>query len=91
MPVSDAVIRNGTIRPDGRLVHDMYLVEVRRPGESSNPWDLEKVQEAVAGNDVFRPLAESAGTMSELGLSAGELQAIGWDNALAVLPRLRSN
>ena len=59
MPVSDAVIRNGTIREDGRLVHDMYLVEVRRPGESADPWDLEKVQDTLAGNDVFRPLSES--------------------------------
>src|SRR3984893_7697909 len=59
MPVSDAVIRNGRIREDGRLVHDMYLVEVRRPGEAKDPWDLEKVQETLAGNDVFRPLSES--------------------------------
>ena len=59
MPVDDAVIRNGTIRADGRLVHDMYLVEVRRPGESKDPWDLEKVLEAVPGNEVFRPLNES--------------------------------
>ena len=59
MPVSDAVVRNGTIRQDGRLVHDMYLVEVRRPGESANPWDLEKVLDTVPGNDVFRPLSES--------------------------------
>jgi branched-chain amino acid transport system substrate-binding protein len=59
MPVSDAVIRNGQIRDDGRLVHDMYLVEVRRPGETKDPWDLEKVQDTLAGNDVFRPLSES--------------------------------
>ena len=59
MPVGDAVIRNGTIRSDGRLVHDMYLVEVRRPGESNDPWDLEKVVDTLPGNDVFRPLSES--------------------------------
>jgi branched-chain amino acid transport system substrate-binding protein len=59
MPVNDAVIRNGKIRADGRLVHDMYLVEVRRPGESNNPWDLEKVQDTLAGDEVFRPLSES--------------------------------
>jgi branched-chain amino acid transport system substrate-binding protein len=59
LPVSDAVIRNGQIRDDGRLVHDMYLVEVRRPGETKDPWDLEKVQDTLAGNDVFRPLSES--------------------------------
>ena len=59
LPVSDAVIRNGRIREDGRLVHDMYLVEVRRPGEFPDQWDLEKVQDVMAGNDVFRPLSES--------------------------------
>jgi branched-chain amino acid transport system substrate-binding protein len=59
MPVSDAVIRNGTIRSDGRLVHEMYLVEVRRFGESNDPWDLEKVVDTLSGNDVFRPLSES--------------------------------
>ena len=59
MPVSDPVIRNGTIREDGRLVHDMYLVEVRRPGEPKDPWDLEKVEDTLAGKDVFRALSES--------------------------------
>jgi branched-chain amino acid transport system substrate-binding protein len=59
MPVEDAVIRNGRIRQDGRLVHDMYLVEVRRPGESGNPWDLERIQDTLPGDQVFRPLSES--------------------------------
>lgn len=59
MPVSDAVVRNGQIRADGRLVHDMYLVEVRRPGEPKDPWDLERVVDTLPGNEVFRPLADS--------------------------------
>jgi branched-chain amino acid transport system substrate-binding protein len=59
MPVTDAVVRNGKLREDGRLSHDMYLVEVRHPGESSDPWDLEKVQDTLAGDDIFRPLSES--------------------------------
>src|ERR1700730_18241879 len=42
MPVSDAVIRHGKIRDDGRLVHDMYLVEVPRKGDTQDPWDLER-------------------------------------------------
>ena len=58
-PVQDAVIRNGAIRPDHRLSHDMYLVEVRRPGESKDEWDLEKVVDTLPGESVFRPLAES--------------------------------
>lgn len=51
---------------------------------------LVPLSQLLFGSDhPFRPLAESAGTMHELGLPAVELQAIGWDNALAVLPRLR--
>jgi branched-chain amino acid transport system substrate-binding protein len=59
LPVADAVVRNGKVREDGRLVHDMYLVEVPRPAESKGPWDLERVVDTLAGNDVFRPLADS--------------------------------
>ena len=59
MPVADAVIRNGRIREDGRLVHDMYLVEVPRPADSKGQWDLERVVDTLGGNDVFRSLAES--------------------------------
>jgi branched-chain amino acid transport system substrate-binding protein len=40
-------------------VHDMYLVEVRRPGEPKDPWDLEKVEDTLAGRDVFRPISET--------------------------------
>jgi len=51
---------------------------------------LVPMSQILFGSDhPFRHLAESAGTMNELGLSAAELQAIGWDNALALLPRLR--
>jgi predicted TIM-barrel fold metal-dependent hydrolase len=51
---------------------------------------LVPLSQILFGSDhPFRPLAESAGTMNELGLSAAELNAIAWDNALAVLPRLR--
>jgi predicted TIM-barrel fold metal-dependent hydrolase len=51
---------------------------------------LVPMSQILFGSDhPFRPLAESAGTLGELGLSAAELQAIGWDNALAVVPRLR--
>jgi branched-chain amino acid transport system substrate-binding protein len=59
MPVEDDVVRNGTLRPDGRLVHDMYLVEVKQPSESREPWDLQRVLETIPGKDLFRPLAES--------------------------------
>ncbi|KJC48746.1 ABC transporter permease [Bradyrhizobium sp. LTSP885] len=59
MPVSDAVIRHGKIRDDGRLVHDMYLVEVPRKGDTQDPWDLERVLDTLPGDEIFRPLSES--------------------------------
>lgn len=60
MPVNDDVVRNGTIRADGRLVHDMYLVEVPSPRVSTGPWDLERVKGVFPGADMFMPLSESA-------------------------------
>ena len=60
MPVEDAVVRNGSIRADGRLVHDMYLVEVPSPAASTGPWDLEKVKASFPGAEMFMPLAESS-------------------------------
>jgi branched-chain amino acid transport system substrate-binding protein len=59
MPISDFFAKNGRIRDDGRMVHDMYLVQVKSPGESKNEWDLYKVLATVPGDDAYRPLAAS--------------------------------
>jgi branched-chain amino acid transport system substrate-binding protein len=55
VPVNDFFAKNGRIRPDGRMVHDMYLVEVKKPEESKYPWDYYKVVRTLPGDDVFRP------------------------------------
>ena len=52
--------RTGTLRIDGRMVHDMYLFEVKRPEESTQPWDYLKLRATVPGEQAFRPLARSA-------------------------------
>ena len=57
-PVADAFAPSGTIRTDGRVVHDMYLVEAKKPAESTNPWDLFKVVGDLRGDQVFRRLGE---------------------------------
>lgn len=56
LPVTDAFARNGRLREDGRMVHDMYLVEVKKPGESKGPWDLYKILATIPGDQAFRPL-----------------------------------
>jgi branched-chain amino acid transport system substrate-binding protein len=58
IPINDFFAKNGRIRDDGRMVHDMYLVQVKSPGESKNEWDLYKVLATVPGDDAYRPLAE---------------------------------
>jgi branched-chain amino acid transport system substrate-binding protein len=57
--VDDFYARNATLRPDGRLVHDMLLVQVKRPDESKYPWDYYKILSTVAGDQAFRPVEES--------------------------------
>lgn len=58
-PVNDMFAKNGTIRADGRMVHDMYLVQVKTPAESKGEWDLYKIVRTIPGEEAYRPLAES--------------------------------
>ena len=58
-PVNDFFAKNGVIREDGRMVHDMYLVQVKTPAESKKPWDYYHVRATIPGNEAFRPLANS--------------------------------
>jgi branched-chain amino acid transport system substrate-binding protein len=55
-PVNDFFAKNGKIRIDGRMVHDMYLFEVKSPAESKGEWDLYKLIATVPGDEAFRPL-----------------------------------
>jgi len=54
----DGFTNGGTLRPDGRMVHDVYLVQVKTPAESKGEWDLLKVVAKIPGEQAFRPLAE---------------------------------
>jgi branched-chain amino acid transport system substrate-binding protein len=56
MPINDMFAKNGHIRVDGRMVHDMYLVQVKKPSESKYPWDYYTILRTVPGDEAFRPL-----------------------------------
>ena len=58
MPTDDPLFGKGTIRADGRKIHDMYLFEVKTPAQSKGEWDLYNVLAINPGKDVFRPLNE---------------------------------
>ena len=58
-PIDDFFARNGRIREDGRMVHDMYLFEVKKPSESKGKWDDYKLLRTISGDEAFQPLSES--------------------------------
>ena len=58
LPVNDFYVKNGHVREDGRLVHDMLFAQVKTPAESGKPWDYYKVLNVIPGDQAFRPLAE---------------------------------
>lgn len=60
MPIDDFFARNATLRADGQLVHDMYLVQVKAPSEAKDAWDFEKLVQVIPGKDAFISPEESA-------------------------------
>jgi len=59
IPVNDFLAKNGKVREDGRMVHEMYLVQVKKPSESKQPWDYLEVLARIPGDEAFLPLSES--------------------------------
>jgi branched-chain amino acid transport system substrate-binding protein len=59
LPVNDFMTKNGSIREDGRMMRDMYLMEAKKPEESKGGWDLMKVAATIPAEQAFRPLSES--------------------------------
>jgi branched-chain amino acid transport system substrate-binding protein len=58
-PINDVFAKNGRIREDGRMVHDMYLFEVKGPAESEAPWDYYKLIATIPAEAAFQPLSQS--------------------------------
>jgi branched-chain amino acid transport system substrate-binding protein len=56
MPINDFMTRDGRIREDGRVLRDFYLFEVKRPEESTGPWDYYRLLATIAAADAARPL-----------------------------------
>jgi branched-chain amino acid transport system substrate-binding protein len=58
LPTDDPLFGKGTIRADGRTIHDMYLFEVKMPAESKGPWDYYKLRATIPAAEAFRPLKD---------------------------------
>jgi len=58
LPINDFMTTDGSIRADGRVIRDMYLMQAKAPEESKGEWDLVKMVATVPGKEAFRPLDE---------------------------------
>jgi branched-chain amino acid transport system substrate-binding protein len=59
LPTDDPLFGKGTIRADGRKIHNAYLFEVKKPAESKGPYDYYKTRATIPAAEAFRPLSES--------------------------------
>jgi branched-chain amino acid transport system substrate-binding protein len=58
LPVNDPLVHNGRIREDGRMVHEMYIAQVKTPAESKGPWDLVKYVGTIPADKAFAPASD---------------------------------
>ena len=57
--VNDVFAKDGYLRADGSMIHDMYLMQVKKPEESKEPWDYYNVVETIKGDAAFTTKAET--------------------------------
>ena len=57
MTIKDMYTDNGSIRADGVMVHDMYVMQVKTPEESKAPWDYYKQVKKMSGEEAFGPVS----------------------------------
>jgi branched-chain amino acid transport system substrate-binding protein len=57
--INDMFAKGGVIRADGRMVHDMYLMQVKSPEQSKDPWDYYNVVQTIPGDQAYQSLAQS--------------------------------
>lgn len=65
MPTEDPIFGKGSVRRDGRVIHDMHLFEVKSPEQSKEPWDYYAYQRTIPADQAFRPLGEGGCTWAQ--------------------------
>jgi branched-chain amino acid transport system substrate-binding protein len=58
IPIND-IFKNGRLREDGSVMHDMFLAEVKSPAESKKPWDYYKILSVVPAEKAYQPMEKS--------------------------------
>jgi branched-chain amino acid transport system substrate-binding protein len=57
--INDMFVKNGYVRQDGRMIKEMYLMQVKKPDESKYPWDYYKLKATIPAEEAFQPLSKS--------------------------------
>ena len=57
--VDDFFLRNGKLREDGRMIHDMYLMQVKKQADSKYPWDYYTLKATIPAAEAFQPMSAS--------------------------------
>ncbi len=65
MPVNDVFANGGTVYPNGRMAHDMYLAQVKTPGESSGDWDYLNIVRTIPAAEAFQDPTKSGCALSQ--------------------------
>ncbi len=63
MPINDYFTKNGKIREDNKMIHDVYFFEVKKPSEVKSPWDYYILKKKISASDVSQSLASSKCSM----------------------------
>jgi branched-chain amino acid transport system substrate-binding protein len=58
IPINDFMTKNATLRVDGTVVRDMFLLRAKQPSQSHSEWDLLEVAQTIPGKDAFRPAGQ---------------------------------
>jgi branched-chain amino acid transport system substrate-binding protein len=56
IPINDFMTKDGSLRIDGRVIREMFLLRAKQPAQSHGEWDLLEVAQVIPGKDAFRPL-----------------------------------
>jgi branched-chain amino acid transport system substrate-binding protein len=65
LPINDPIMHNASIRADGRVIHDMYLYQVKTPAESKAPWDYLKLLATIPAQQAFKPMDKSCSLVAK--------------------------
>ena len=57
--MDDFFLRNGKLREDGRMIHDMYLMQVKKQADSKYPWDYYTLKATIPAAEAFQPMSAS--------------------------------